>query len=64
MSLFNSEQLDSAITVLEARIRLHRGNCDISAEELEKRRQLYEALHKLKAVREGLAVRTPTGYLH
>ncbi len=64
MPLFNSEKLDSAITVLEARIRLHRGNGDISAEELEKRRQLYEALHKLKAVREGLAGRTPTGYLH
>ena len=61
-ALLDSEKLDKAINVLEARIRLHRSNDEITPEELEKRRQLYDALHKLRAVRMALAIRTPTHY--
>lgn len=61
-ALLDSEKLDKAINVLEARIRLHRSNDEITPEELEKRRQLYDALHKLRAVRMALAIRTSTHY--
>jgi hypothetical protein len=64
-ALLDSEKLDKAINVREARIRLHRSNEEITPEELRKRRQLYGALHKLRAVRIAIALRTPTHcYLH
>ena len=57
MNQLNTEELDHAIQMLEARIKLHRGN-DLTLAELLKRRELYEALHKLRAVRMGLAAPT------
>ena len=57
MTEFNSEEIDHAIDVLEARIKLHRGH-ETTEAELEKRRPLYDALHKTRAVRVSLVATT------
>jgi hypothetical protein len=53
----NTEEIDRAIQALEARIKLHRAT-DITLSEVLKRRELYEALHKLRAVRTGIVATT------
>ena len=61
---FNSEAVENAIHILEWRLKQHRKCEELTPEELLTRRQLYDALHKLQAVRKGLAVRRPDRYLH